>query len=81
MNDKSGRTVVTLSYWQDLDHLHAFAQGASHRAGWDWWTKVAKEHPHIGIMHETYCAPNGHWETICQNFQPFGMGEFDALEP
>ena len=67
--------VVSLSYWKDVESLHTFAQGPTHRAGWDWWNRTEKQLAHIGIMHEVYAAPKGHWENIYNNFKPFGMGE------
>lgn len=70
-----GNALVTISYWKDIEHLHAFAHGPTHRLAWDWWTAENKKYPHIGIMHETYAVPEGGWENIYQNFQPFGMGE------
>lgn len=66
--------MIWLSYWKDIDHLRAFAHGDAHRAGWDWFNAF-KGHPHIGIMHEIYSAPQGHWENIYHNFRPFGMGK------
>ena len=73
-----GIAVVTLSYWKSIEHLHAFAQGPSHKLGWDFWSKTNKQWPHIGIMHETYAVPAGSWENIYQNHHPFGMGELRA---
>ena len=68
-----GNALITLSYWKSIDHLHAFAQGPSHKLGWDFWSKTNKQWPHIGIMHETYEVPAGSWENIYQNHHPAGM--------
>ena len=75
MTTAGGNALVTISYWKDIEHLHAFAQGPTHRLGWDWWAAQNKKYPHIGIMHETYAVPKGAWENVYQNCQPFGMGE------
>lgn len=75
MATAGGNALVTISYWKDIEHLHAFAQGPTHRLGWDWWAAHNKAHPHIGIMHETYAVPKGSWENIYQNCHPIGMGE------
>ena len=72
----TGNMVVSLSYWENVESLHAFAQGPAHRAGWDWWNRTEKQLAHIGIMHDVYAAPKGHWENIYLNFRPFGMGEW-----
>ena len=73
-------TLLVLSYWKDVEALRAFAQGPAHRAGWDWWNKVTRSHPHLGIMHEVFAAPKGHWENIYINFKPFGMGESSPID-
>lgn len=70
----AGTTILVVSYWSSMAHLHAFAHGPSHRVGLNWWNKTQKEHPHLGIMHETYVAPRGNWENFYQNFHPIGMG-------
>ena len=57
-----------------MESLQAFATGSVHRAGRDWWNATIKQHPHIGIMHEVYAVPKGHWENIYDNFQPLAMG-------
>lgn len=75
MTTAGGNALLTISYWKDIEHLHAFAHGSTHRLGWDWWTAENKKHPHIGIMHETYAVPKGAWENIYQNCQPVGMCE------
>jgi hypothetical protein len=59
-----------------MAHLQAFANGPAHRKGWDLFVATTKKNPHIGIMHETYAAPKGHWETVYLNFTPFGFGRF-----
>ena len=75
METAGGNALVTISYWKDMEHLHAFAHGPAHRLGWDWWVKENRKHPHIGIMHETYAVPKHAWENIYQNFHPIGMCE------
>ncbi|KAL9105667.1 MAG: hypothetical protein Q9187_008671 [Circinaria calcarea] len=71
----AGTTILTISYWQSMAHLQAFANSPVHRLGLNWWTKNHKEYPHIGIMHETYVVPWGNWENIYDNFHPIGMGQ------
>ena len=70
-----GNAILALSYWKDIEHLHAFARGPSHTTGWNWWGETQKQWPHIGIFHETYNVPAGGWETIYQNFHPIGMAQ------
>ncbi|MCJ1285888.1 hypothetical protein MMC26_005230 [Xylographa opegraphella] len=75
----SGNVLLTLSYWKSIEHLHAFARGPTHRAGWDWMNKQLKNSHSLGIMHETYMAPYGHWENVYANFRPFGFAQTKHL--
>ncbi|MCJ1382838.1 hypothetical protein MMC17_005951 [Xylographa soralifera] len=75
----SGNVLVTLSYWKSIEHLHAFARGPAHRAGWDWMNKRVNNSPYLGIMHETYLAPYGQWENVYANFRPFGFSQTKHL--
>ncbi|KAF6220418.1 hypothetical protein HO133_002850 [Letharia lupina] len=77
MTAETSTTPISLSYWKDVESLRAFAQGPAQRAGWDCWNRTMKSHPHIGIMHEVFAAPRGHWESICVNMEPFGMDQME----
>lgn len=73
-DEDCSNTMCWLSYWKDMESLQAFANGPVHKKGLVWYMKTAlKEYPGIGIMHETYHIPKGHWETIMFNMRPFGL--------
>lgn len=78
-DDETGNAIITLSYWKSMAYLNAFAQGPAHRAGWEWFNRMTRSHPHLGMMHEVYAMPTGHWENIYKNFTPFGMGELSSV--
>ncbi|KAF1961551.1 hypothetical protein CC80DRAFT_488794 [Byssothecium circinans] len=86
-SDAAGTTTIWLSYWKDLKGLRAFANSAAHRLGQDRFN--AKRFPYMGIMHETFHAPNGSWEAIYDSFRLWGIGTLkyavgegrDELEP
>jgi hypothetical protein len=65
--------MTWLSYWKNLEGLGGFATSAAHRLGAVNYEK--KKYPNMGIMHETYHAPKGHWETIYDNMPPWGLGK------
>ncbi|CAG8951369.1 hypothetical protein HYFRA_00007281 [Hymenoscyphus fraxineus] len=71
----SGNTMAWISYWKSLEHLQAFAKSPVHQKGLNLFYEGQKKHPHLGIMHETYSVPKGHWETVYHNFKPFGFGQ------
>lgn len=75
-HDEASNTMLWLSYWKSLEQLRTFTAGDTHRKAWNWYYgKIGKNHPHIGLMHETFVAPAGSWETIYYNFKPFAMGK------
>jgi heme-degrading monooxygenase HmoA len=74
-DEDCNNSVSWVTYWKDLASLQAFANGPLHSKGVQWYVKeVSKKYPHIGIFHEVYTVPKGHWETISVNMKPFGMG-------
>ena len=70
-----GNYLVQLSYWKSLDHLRDFSARSVHADSRRWWERTRKQWPHLGIFHETYVVPPGHYETIYENLHPFGMGQ------
>lgn len=68
-----------MSYWRDLEGLHAFARSNAHMLGQTGWNNG--KYPYVGIMHETYHAPKGHHEAIYGNFRRWGMGELSLAMP
>ena len=74
-DDETGNGIITLSYWRSMQHLHEFARSPVHQAGWKWFERSTKTHPHLSMMHEVYALPKGHWENLYVNFTPFGMGK------
>ena len=69
---------MTVYYFRSMAGLHKFAHAPAHRAGWNWWNRTVKEHPHISIMHEVYEAPAGAWESIYVNYKPIGLGMYST---
>lgn len=73
-SDSERTPTIWLSYWKGLRGLHEFSASAAHRLG---QTKYnAKKYPYMGIMHETFYAPRGCWETIYDEFPPWGLGQW-----
>ncbi|KAK2669016.1 Monooxygenase [Fusarium oxysporum f. sp. vasinfectum] len=64
----TGSEAMVVGYFKDVSNLHKFAQGSSHRNGWNWWNSIVKDNPHLGIMHEVYMVPKNHWESIYINY-------------
>ena len=69
-----------ISYWRSIEDLHAYAHGPLHREAWLWWEKTLKQNDCVGINHEIFEAPPGHWENVYVNFQPTGLGSTSVLK-
>lgn len=59
-------------YFSSAAAVKAYAEGPLHREAWDWWNKVVPRYPHLGLFHEMYQVPRGHWETIYVQMAPLG---------
>jgi hypothetical protein len=70
-----GAVLLTVKYWEVDEYLHKFAHDTSHRNGWSWWNSIAKDNPHLSIMHEVYMVPKKHWESIYINYHPTRLGK------
>jgi hypothetical protein len=71
-SDTEGMTLIWLSYWKSLEGLHTFSTSAAHRVGEVNYHK--NNYEYLGIMHETFHAPKGSWETMNFNMPPWGLG-------
>ncbi|KAL8804715.1 MAG: hypothetical protein Q9182_002407 [Xanthomendoza sp. 2 TL-2023] len=76
-SDSDRPPTIWISYWKDLIGLQKFSEGAAHRLGQNMYN--SKKLPFVGIMHETYYAPRGCWETIYDNMPPWGLGKYPAV--
>ncbi|KAL9585732.1 MAG: hypothetical protein Q9212_001351 [Teloschistes hypoglaucus] len=77
-SDSERTPTFWLSYWKDLKGLQAFSENTIHRLGVK--NYIANKYPYMGIMHETFYAPKGCWETIYANFPPWGFGQAQVVE-
>jgi heme-degrading monooxygenase HmoA len=68
--------ILSISYWRNIQGVHDYAESPVHRAGWDWWNRTVKEHPHLLISHEIYRAEAGQHENVYVNAPPTLIGMF-----
>jgi len=66
--------IMAVMYFRSAEGLHAFAHSPAHREGWAWYIKTVEKHPYMGIWHETFVSPAGHWETVYMNERPMLLG-------
>jgi hypothetical protein len=80
----SGRTILTVQYWDTVDQLISYAQDteAKHRPAWRAFNRNATETSSVGIFHETYPVPAGSFETIYRAMPAFGLAKAtDSVAP
>ncbi|KAF1951251.1 hypothetical protein CC80DRAFT_597624 [Byssothecium circinans] len=70
--DHEGNTQIWLSYWKNLEGLIEFSKTEVHEFGHRAYVKD-DAYKYVGIMHETYFARKGSFESIHYNFPPFGI--------
>lgn len=70
--------TMSIMYFKSIEHVHKWAHGKVHRAGWDWWSEEQKAGrvDHITIAHEIYGVDRGKWENVYLNAAPQDFGEF-----
>lgn len=70
----SGRVVMLVQYWRDIDSLNAYASNrdASHLPAWQQFNKAARKSKSVGIFHESYVIAD--YETVAVNMPSnFGL--------
>lgn len=72
-SDSERTPTIWLPYWKGLKGFQEFSASAAHRLGQRNYN--AKKCPYMGNMHETFYAPKGCWETIYDEFPPWGLGQ------
>lgn len=66
--------ALVVLYFKNVECLHKFAHGESHRTGWDWWNSTYQKHPYLSIAHELFMVPKRGWEGIYINSHPTLLG-------
>ena len=75
MNFRSGRTVLMVQYWRSFEDLERFARDREdpHLAAWRRFNRVIGSDGSVGVFHESYLVPAGHFESIYANMPLFGL--------
>jgi hypothetical protein len=75
------RGPVMIQYWRSFEDLENFARnpGDPHRPAWQAFNRTLKNHPSVGIWHETYLVPAGQFEAFYGHMPRYGLG--NIFEP
>ncbi|KAH6637450.1 hypothetical protein C7974DRAFT_374141 [Boeremia exigua] len=73
-DNSTSSEFMSILYFGNEQYLHDYAHGPMHSKTMQWWRKVAKDIPHIGIMHEVFSCPKKSWEGVYINYAPVGLG-------
>ncbi|MGH3728022.1 MAG: DUF4188 domain-containing protein [Micromonosporaceae bacterium] len=69
------RGAVMITYWRSIEHLERFANNPEepHKTAWRNFLSRVGTTGDVGIWHETYVIPAGHYEAVYTNI-PFAAG-------
>lgn len=78
-----GRTTLTVQYWRSREQLMAYARQRDgvHFPAWVRFNKEIGSRGDIGIWHETYVVPRGHYECVYNNMPLFGLAKASQSIP
>lgn len=74
---------ATIQYWKSLDHLLAYTDNneRAHRPTTRRFYQRLFKNRAVGIWHELYVLPPGHYEGLYANMPTFGLGTCRELLP
>ncbi|MFC7220934.1 DUF4188 domain-containing protein [Streptomyces polyrhachis] len=78
------RVFYVVQYWESREKLFAYASdpGARHRPAWAAFNRAVRAgRGAVGIWHETYAVPAGHYENIYFGMPPAGLGAAHGVIP
>ena len=78
-----GRTTIAVQYWKSFEALTRYAKqpDLAHLPAWAQFRRNIGNSGDVGIWHETYSIPAGHYEAIYNNMPEFGLGKILPLVP
>ena len=70
-------TTFMVQYWRSFEDLAVYAgnRNALHLPAWREFNRRVGSGGDVGIWHETYRVPAGHYEAIYNNMPAFGLGK------
>jgi hypothetical protein len=76
-------TTLMIQYWRSFEDLAAYAgnQDAAHLPAWRDFNRQIGSNGDVGIWHETYRVPAGHYEALYNNMPRFGLGKVFPAVP
>ena len=74
---------LLVQYWESTEKLMAYASDrtSQHYPAWSEFNRRVGTNGNVGIWHETYAVPRGHFEAIYVNMPAIGLGKVSRLEP
>ena len=75
---------VIIQYWKSFGHLETYARASEHLhvPAWRKFNRqIGNSRGDVGIWHETYFVPAGHYEAIYSGMPPYGLGKVGRLVP
>lgn len=75
--------LMVVQYWKSAQHLQAYAhsQDKVHLPAWRAFNERIGSDGDVGIWHETYVVPQGHYESVYVNMPRYGLGLAGSVFP
>jgi fumagillin biosynthesis monooxygenase len=71
----SNNTLMLVYYFRDLASLNKFAFDPLHMDTWNWFNKIKRQYPHLGILHEAFVSAPKSYENVYVNCNPILLGQ------
>lgn len=75
--------ILVVQYWRSFKELVTYAgnKNATHLPAWRDFNRRISSNGDVGIWHETYRIPAGHYEAVYNHMPVYGLGQIFPLEP
>jgi hypothetical protein len=69
--------AMDVQYWRSIDDLHRYAEAGDkqHKPTWKKFYQRLFRNASVGIWHETFIVPAGHYESVYVNMPRVGLGK------
>jgi hypothetical protein len=80
---RSGRTVLVVQFWRDLEALHGWSRSAAHPhlPAWRAFNRAVRATDAVGVFHETFVLGSASPDTLYVDMPPTGLARAVGGEP
>jgi hypothetical protein len=73
---------MDVQYWRSVEDLHRYAEAGDkhHKPTWKKFYQKLFRNASVGVWHETFIVPAGHYESVYVNMPRLGLGKCTPLQ-